>query len=113
MPKNCCGSQGCITITKLGRKKLLGHEVDDQHYGYSAYVPTSDLSDGLLWVAFKHSTGSGEPFKDLKNDDIMQGQLLWQSEKLILAIPGAKHDYINVFLLKTKDLSPIRELTTV
>ena len=60
-------------LPKCGGKTLFSHEDDYLRYRYSAYVTTSDLSDELIWMTYKHRAEAENQIKELKYDYAMEG----------------------------------------
>jgi hypothetical protein len=60
-------------LPNCGGKTLFSHEDDYLRYRYSAYVTTSDLSDELVWVTYKHRAEAENQIKELKYDYGMEG----------------------------------------
>lgn len=60
-------------LPNCGGKTLFSHEDDYLRYRYSAYVTTSDLSDKLVWVTYKHRAEAENQIKELKYDYAMEG----------------------------------------
>ncbi|MEI7526820.1 MAG: transposase [Mariniphaga sp.] len=60
-------------LPNCGGKTLFSHEDDYLRYRYSAYVTTSDLSDELVWVTYKHRAEAENQIKELKYDYAMEG----------------------------------------
>jgi len=60
-------------LPNCGGKTLFTHEDDYLRYRYSAYVTTSDLSNELIWVAYKHRAEAENQIKELKYDYAMEG----------------------------------------
>ena len=60
-------------LPDCGGKTLFSHEDDYLRYRYSAYVTTSELSDELIWVTYKHRAEAENQIKELKYDYAMEG----------------------------------------
>ena len=60
-------------LPSCGGKTLFTHEDDYLRYRYSAYVTTSELSDELIWVTYKHRAEAENQIKELKYDYAMEG----------------------------------------
>ena len=60
-------------LPNSGGKTLFRHEDDYLRYRYCAYVTTSELSDELVWVTYKHRAEAENQIKELKYDYAMEG----------------------------------------
>lgn len=60
-------------LPECSGKTLFSHEDDYLRYRYSAYVTTSNLSDELIWVTYKHRAEAENQIKELKYDYGMEG----------------------------------------
>lgn len=60
-------------LPNCGGKTLFSHQDDYLRYRYSAFVTTSEYSDELVWLTYRHRAEAENQIKELKYDYGIEG----------------------------------------